>query len=344
MAHSTEPRQPDAIPNPAAGAAGKAARLLSGSATGSAIALAEDEEVGRRLSRLVRLATLPWRALVAVYQDPRLLFGVLLLALALAAILAPLITSFDPLQYHPKDVAQPPSQTYPLGTDSLGRDVLTRVLYGARISLSVGLGSILIGGGIGTVFGLLAGYSGGWVDRLIGIIVDALLSFPDLILALGIAAALGASVVNLVIALAIVRIPVYARLARGQTLQVRSLQYVEAARAIGTTTPRMLVRHILPNIFSPLLVQATISISFAILGESVLSFLGLGAAVPTPEWGSMIAEAQPFISGRDPWMMLGPGLALCITVLSLNLFGDALRDRLDPRSADRGARPRAPRA
>jgi len=293
---------------------------------------------------LVRAVTLPWRMLVAMYRDPRLLFGVVLVALALAAIFAPLITSFDPLQYHPKDIAQPPSQTYPLGTDALGRDVLTRVIYGTRISLTVALSSILIGGGIGTILGVLGGYAGGWVERVVGVVVDALLSFPDLILALAIAAALGQSVANLVIALAVVRIPVYARLARAQTLQVRSLQYVEAARGVGTPTLRLLRLHILPNIFSPLLVQATISISFAILAESTLSFLGLGAPIPAPEWGSMIFQAQPFLAGSDPWMMLGPSLALIITVLSLNLFGDALRDRLDPRSVTSSVRARLPRA
>jgi peptide/nickel transport system permease protein len=339
MAGSTEPRSSE-LAAPLRGEN----RQMPARVAGNGFPLADADDLERRPSRLARVILLPWRALVAVYHDPRLLFGVVLLALAAAAILAPLIAPYDPLLYHPKDVAQTPSQTYLLGTDSLGRDVLSRVLYGARISLSVGLGSILIGGGIGTVFGLLAGYSGGWVDRLIGIIADALLAFPDLILALGIAAALGANIFNLVIALAVVRVPVYARLARAQTLQVRALQYVEAARAVGANTPRMLVRHILPNIFGPLLVQATISISFAILGESVLSFLGLGAPPPTPEWGSMIAEAQPFLTGRDPWMMLGPGLGLVITVLSLNLFGDALRDHLDPRSADRGVRPRTPRA
>lgn len=295
-------------------------------------------------SRLMRVATLPWRVLVAVYRDPRWLFGVALLGLVVVAVFAPLIAPFDPLLYHPTAVAQAPNQIYRLGTDSIGRDILSRVIYGTRISLSVGLASILVGGGIGTVLGLLGGFVGGWIDRMLGIIVDSLLAFPGLILALGIAAALGASIVNLVIALAVVRIPVYARLARGQTLQVRSLQYVEAARAVGTPTIRTLRRHVLPNIFAPLLVQATISISFAILDESVLSFLGLGAPPPTAEWGSMIAEAQPFLTGSDPWMIMGPALAIVITVLSLNLFGDALRDRFDPRSATRGLRPRLSRS
>jgi peptide/nickel transport system permease protein len=321
----------DGVESKAAGAIGlpRAARPVIG-----------DEELEPRPSALVRTITLPWRMLVAFYRDPRLLFGVVLLGMAVAAIIAPLIAPYDPLLYHPTHVAQPPSHTYLLGTDASGRDILSRVIYGTRVSLSVGLAAILVGGGIGTIFGLFAGYAGGWVDRLVVIGADALLAFPGLILALAIAAALGASVVNLVIALAVVRIPVYARLARAQTLQVRSLQYVEAARAVGTRTPRMLIQHVLPNIFSPLLVQATISISFAILEESTLSFLGLGAPTPTPEWGSMIAEAQPFLLGYDPWMIMGSGLALVVTVLSLNLFGDALRDKLDPHSADRGLRVR----
>lgn len=307
---------------------------------------------------LARLARLPWTMLVAVGRDPRWLFGPLLLALVVAAIIAPLIAPHDPLLYHPLDVARPPSPLHLLGTDSSGRDVLSRVIYGTQISLSVGLLSVFLGGLIGAALGMLAGYVGGWVDRVIGIFADVLLAFPSLILALSLAATIGASLghvtlsiplgfttlsfpvntVNLVIALAVVRIPIYTRLARAQTLQVRSLDYVMAARALGTRTGRLLNRHILPNISSALLVQATISISFAILDESVLSFLGLGAPPPTPEWGSMISEAQPFLINGDPWMMLGPVLALIITVLSLNLFGDALRDKLDPRSADRGIR------
>src|SRR5581483_7842107 len=175
----------------------------------------------------------------------------------------------------------------------------------------------------GTILGLLAAYFKGWVDQLITIVVDALLSFPSLVLALAIVAALGPSIINLALALAVVRIPIYARLARGQTLQVTAQDYVTSARTVGTRTPKILFRHILPNIFSPLLVQATISISFAILDESVLSFLGLGIQPPTPEWGSMITEAQSFIFS-DPWMMFGPALAIVVVLLSLNILGDAL--------------------
>jgi peptide/nickel transport system permease protein len=278
-----------------------------------------------------RKAALPVRVLKEVREDPRWLFSIVLAVLVGVAIFAPLVAPYDPLAYHPAIAAQPPTLAHPFGTDSLGRDQLSRVIYGTRISLSVGVLSILIGGGIGTLFGLIGGYLKGWVDQTFTIIVDALLAFPSLILALAIAASLGTSIANLVIALAVVRIPIYARLSRGQVLQLQGLDYVTAARASGTRTRKILFKHVLPNITSPLLVQATISISFAILDESVLSYLGLGSQPPTPEWGAMINEAQSYLF-TDPWMMLGPALAIVVTVLSLNLFGDALRDRLDPRS------------
>ena len=265
-------------------------------------------------------------------SDPRLWFGVILLLFVLAAIFAPFIAPYPPLLYHPAVASQPPSFAHLLGTDALGRDQLSRVIYGTRISLSVGVVTILVGGLCGTLLGIIGAYARGWVDQLITMFIDALLSFPSLILALAISAALGPSIVNVAIALAVVRVPIYARLARGQTLQTATLDYVTAATVSGAGTWRIIMRHILPNIFSPLLVQATISISFAILDESVLSFLGLGAQPPTPEWGAMISDAQSYLSS-DPWMMLGPVCAIVLVVLSLNLLGDALRDRLDPRHA-----------
>ncbi|HEY7347788.1 MAG TPA: ABC transporter permease [Ktedonobacterales bacterium] len=271
-------------------------------------------------------------------RDPRWWFGVVLLLFTLAAIFAPQVSPYDPLTYHPTIVEQPPSWSHLLGTDALGRDQLSRVIYGARISLSIGVISILMGGLAGVLLGMLAAYFKGWVDQLITAVVDALLAFPSLILALAILASLGPGLVNVAVALAIVRIPIYARLARGQTLQVAAQDYVAAARSTGTKTTRILRRHVLPNIFSPLLVQATLSISFAILDESVLSFLGLGSQPPTPEWGSMITAAQSFLFS-DPWMMLGPALAIVLVLLSLNIVGDALRDRLDPRDAKRLAMP-----
>ena len=280
------------------------------------------------------LHTWPRRMLGAVRTDARWIFAYVLAALALAAIFAPVVAPYSPLQYHPSIAEQAPTAAHLLGTDDLGRDQLSRIIYGARISLSVGIMSILAGGLLGTLMGMLAGYVRGWVDQLITIVVDALLAFPPLLLPLAIAAALGPSIFNLVIALAIARVPVYARLARGQSLQVRSLDYIVAAHASGTRLWKMLRLHIFPNILSPLLVQATISVSFAILDESTLSFLGLGAQPPTPEWGNMITQAQDYLNS-DPWMLLAPALAIVVTVLSLNLLGDALRDRFDPRSAAR---------
>jgi len=270
--------------------------------------------------------------------DARWWCGVVLLVFVLAAIFAPIISPYSPILYHPSIAEQGPSFAHPLGTDDLGRDQLSRVIYGTRISLSVGVVTILMGGIVGTILGVIGAYSKGWVDQLITIVVDALLSFPSLILALALVAALGPSIINLAIALAVVRIPIYARIARGQTLQVAEQEYVAAAQVSGTRTWRILLRHILPNIFSPLLVQATISISLAILEESVLSFLGLGAQPPTPEWGTMINDAQQYLR-TDPWMMIGPALAIVIVLLSLNILGDAVRDYLDPRDMTAASKP-----
>ncbi|QBD78886.1 ABC transporter permease [Ktedonosporobacter rubrisoli] len=271
-------------------------------------------------------------------QDPRFWCGLILLILIVAAIFAPVLSPYSPTDYQPAVASQGPSMAHLLGTDSLGRDQLSRVIYGTRISLSVGLATIIMGGICGTLLGLLAAYFRGWVDQLVSIITDALLSFPSLILALAIVAALGPSVINLALALALVRVPIYARIARGQALQVASLDYVSAARACGTGSWKIMLRHICPNIVSPLLVQATISISLAILDESILSFLGLGVPPPTPEWGAMVSEAQTFLP-IDPWMMVGPALAVVIVVLSLNILGDAVRDRLDPRDMTRISAP-----
>jgi peptide/nickel transport system permease protein len=265
-------------------------------------------------------------------RNPRLWFGIILLVFVVAAIFAPFVSPYPPLLYHPALSAQGPTLAHPLGTDGLGRDQLSRVIYGTRISLSVGVASILVGGLLGTLLGIIGAYFKGWVDQAITMVVDTLLAFPSLILSLAIVTALGPSIVNVTIALAIVRIPIYSRLARGQTLQAATQEYVAAAVASGTRTRKILLRHIFPNIFSPLLVQATISISFAILDEATLSFLGLGAQPPTPDWGSMISDAQVYLNS-DPWMAFGPALAIVLIVLSLNILGDALREYLDPRSS-----------
>ncbi|HTK07170.1 MAG TPA: ABC transporter permease [Ktedonobacteraceae bacterium] len=278
------------------------------------------------------------RLLAAFRREPRWWCSIILAIFVLAAIFAPVLSPYSPTLYHPSISAQPPSLAHPLGTDDLGRDQLARIIYGTRISLSVALITIVLGGFFGTLLGILAAYYKGWVDQVISIVVDALLSFPSLVLALAIVSTLGPSIVNLSIALAVVRIPIYARIARGQTLQVAEQDYVAAALVNGTPTWKILFRHILPNIFSPLLVQAAISISFAILDESVLSFLGLGVQPPTPEWGMMINEAQVYIRS-DPWMLAGPALAIVIVLVSMNLLSDAVRDALDPRDMTTASAP-----
>lgn len=309
---------------------------LASTGAGVAIAVGETDDAEDISTHGIR--SWPRRMLAALRTDPRWIFAYVLGAIALAAIFAPVVAPYSPLLYHPSIAEQPPTFAHLLGTDDLGRDQLSRAIYAARISLSVGFAAILIGGILGTILGMLGGFVKGWVDQVVTMVVDALLAFPPLLLPLAIVATLGPSVINLVIALAIARVPIYARLARGQAYQVRSLDYITAARAVGTRTWKTLRSHVFPNILSPLLVQATISISFAILDESALSFLGLGVQPPTPEWGSMITQAQGYIiSGSDPWMLLAPMLALVITVLSMNLLGDALRDRLDPRTNARFA-------
>jgi ABC-type dipeptide/oligopeptide/nickel transport system permease subunit len=318
------------------GAGGVASLALPGSATpgsrGGRPPQGADATGGARRS--------VWQA---VRYDPRWLFVIVLAALVFSAIFAPWVAPYSPLQYHPTAIAKPPSWAHLLGTDDLGRDQLSRVIFGARISLTVGIVAITLGGLLGGLLGVLAGFLGGWVDQSVTIVSDALLAFPSLILALGITAALGGSVLNLVIALAVVRVPIYARLARGQTLGVRSLDYILAARSVGTRPWNLIMRHVVPNILAPVLVQATISVSLAILDESVLAFLGLGAQPPTPEWGAMINSAQVYLT-FDPWMMLGPAVALALTVLSFNLVGDAMRDLLDPRTVGAEAVPREAKA
>jgi peptide/nickel transport system permease protein len=296
------------------------------------------DEATATISPQTRNHSWPGRATRRLAQiDLRLIFAGFLALITLGAIFAPFLTPYNPTTYNPNATQLPPSLTHLLGTDSLGRDQFSRVLYGARVSLSVGISSILISTIIGTAIGIIAAHFRGIVDRIIGIFVDGLLAFPSLILTLAIAATLGQSLINVGIAIAIVRIPLYIRLARGQAMQITVQPYIEAARLSGSSNLRIMYRHILPNIISPLMVQAALSVSFAILDESVLSFIGLGVTPPTPEWGLMVSDAQSFLR-IDPWMMMGPTLAITMTVLSLNIVGDVLRDRLDPRSASRIAR------
>ena len=271
-----------------------------------------------------------------IRREPRFLIGGTLIGLLiLVAIAAPLLAPQNPMISHPIEANQPPGPRHALGTDDLGRDVLQRTIYGARISLSVGIIAVGIGLGVGGALGLTAGYRGSWADLLISRVIDALLAFPALLLAISITAALGSSLTNTMIAIGIVAIPIYARLARSQVLQSKEREYVEAARTIGASELRIVTRHILVNTINPLIVQASVSIAFAILAEASLSFLGLGAQPPTPSWGADINHARDYLGNGFWWMSVGPGVAILLTVFSFNLLGDGVRDLLDPRLRNR---------
>ena len=246
------------------------------------------------------------------------------------AIMAPLVAPYDPTLTSFTTVRKPPSWAHWFGTDEVGRDVLSRVIWGSRASLSAGLVSVGIAVGAGVPLGLLAGYAGGWVDTILSRVVDAMLAIPFLILAITLSAFLGPSLSNAMIAIGVTATPVFIRLTRGQTLGAKVEDYVEAARAVGNPHWRIALRHVLPNIVPPLLVQASLAIAGAIIAEAALSFLGLGQQPPAPSWGSMLNSAQRFLA-QAPWMAFWPGFAIFFAVLSFNLLGDGLRDALDPR-------------
>ncbi|WP_316231380.1 ABC transporter permease [Bradyrhizobium sp. SZCCHNR1051] len=247
----------------------------------------------------------------------------------LLAVLAPLVAPADPIKTSWTLVRKAPSAAHWFGTDDLGRDVLARVIYGARASLLAGAISVAIALAIGVPIGMLAGYRGGFIDALISRITDAMLACPFLILAIALAAFLGPSLGNAMIAIGVSATPIFVRLTRGEVMSVKVEEYVEAARSVGDTDLQIAVRHILPNIMPALLVQATLSVAAAIIAEAALSFLGLGQQPPAPSWGSMLNAAQRFLTNA-PWMAIWPGLAIFLVVLSLNLLGDGLRDALDP--------------
>ncbi|MCC8952120.1 ABC transporter permease [Bradyrhizobium sp. Pear77] len=249
----------------------------------------------------------------------------------LLAVLAPLIVPYDPIATSWSLVRKAPSMQHWFGTDELGRDVLARVVFGARASLLAGVISVSIALAIGVPLGLLAGYRGGFIDALISRITDAMLACPFLILAIALAAFLGPSLGNAMIAIGVSATPIFIRLTRGQVMSVKVEDYVEAARAMGNPRWRIALVHILPNILPALLVQATLSIAAAIIAEAALSFLGLGQQPPAPSWGSMLNAAQRFLTSA-PWMAVWPGLAIFLVVLSFNLVGDGLRDALDPKA------------
>ena len=272
-----------------------------------------------------------WRTLRHAARARLAPFGaaVLLVAVA-AALLAPVVAPHDPLKQDLNHALARPDRAHLLGTDNVGRDVLSRVIWGTRVSLVAGLGSVGIAVLVGGLLGLLAGYAGGRIDGLVMRLMDAVLSFPPLVLALALGAVLGAGLTGVVIALGVVYTPTFARLMRGQVLSITAREYVDAARALGVPGWRIAWSHVLPNATAPIVVQASLSVAFAILAEASLSFLGLGVQPPGASWGSMINAGRGYLQ-QAPWIVFGPGAALFVTVVGLNFVGDAVRDALDPR-------------
>jgi peptide/nickel transport system permease protein len=276
------------------------------------------------------------QALHSLRRDRAALLGLaLFLAIVLAALLAEQLAPFDPAAVHARDRLQRPSATYWLGTDELGRDVLSRIIFGARVSLAVGLIAVGIAATVGVALGLTAGYYGRLIDSFIMRLLDGVLAFPSVILALAIMAVLGPSLFNAMVAIGIVSIPAFARVVRGSVLSLKEKEFVEAARASGATDLYLMQRVLLPNCLSPLLVQISISFAAAILVEAALSFLGLGIQPPTPSWGAMLDTGRKYLD-QTPWYSISAGGAIFLTVLSLNLLGDGLRDALDPRLHGQG--------
>ena len=261
--------------------------------------------------------------------------GVFMGLFLIVAILAPLLAPHDPIQQDLYSRLASPSGEHPFGTDDFGRDILSRVIYGTRISLRIGIAAVLIALLAGTSIGLVAGYYGGTADQVLMRLMDLMLAFPSILLAIGIVAVLGPGLENAMIAIGVVAIPQYARLIRASTLTVREADYVQALRALGARDTRILLSAILPNCLAPLIVQATLSLATAILDAAGLSFLGLGAQPPTPEWGAMLSGGRELILSA-PWVLAYPGIAIFVTVLAFNLLGDGLRDALDPRTTTSG--------
>jgi len=271
------------------------------------------------------------RRLPAPLRSPLTVAGMIIIGVFVAlAILAPVLAPYEPQQQKLAQRLKPPTAEHIMGTDQLGRDLWSRLLYGARISLTIGLVVVLSAGTFGTLVGLVSGYAGGVVDEVLMRVTDIFFSFPALILAMAIAGALGPDLGNAMIAIAVVSWPVYARLVRAQVLSLRRREFIEAAEAVGVPTPRLLWRHLLPNSLAPILVQASFDMGAAILAAAGLSFIGFGAQPPTPEWGVMISEGRKYVS-THLWLSLFPALAILMTVAAFNLIGDGLRDALDPR-------------
>lgn len=257
--------------------------------------------------------------------------ALVIVGLVVAALAAPLIAPYDPLSQNPRKALRPPGSEHLFGTDQLGRDILSRVVWGARPALLVGLVSVALATVIGTLVGITSGYFGGWVDFVLQRLVDTLMAFPTIILAIGVVAVLGTGTLNVTVALAVVLTPGVTRVVRSATLMVKASQYIEAARCVGCTDTYIMRQHVLPNVLPPIIVVATVAIGNAIVAEASLSFLGLGTQPPYPSWGNMLSGPARSYLEQAPWLAIFPGLALSLVVLAFNLLGDALRDILDPR-------------
>ena len=268
------------------------------------------------------------RFLAVIMRDRKAQFGVIVLAIfVVGAVIGPLLLPYDP-NAMVFDMLTSPSLAHPLGTDDLGRDLLARLLIGSRISLFVGISTVAIALAVGVTLGVLAGYFGGWLDHIIMRYVDLQWAFPNFIIAVYLVAVFGTGLSNVIVAISLAFVDDFARIARGMVLSIKEEQYIAAARTVGVPQSRIMWRHILPNATAPLIVQATVSVSYAILGEASLSFLGLGVQADTPTWGLILSDARSFVS-RAWWLGVFPGLAIMLTVLSINFIGDALRDFLD---------------
>jgi ABC-type dipeptide/oligopeptide/nickel transport system permease subunit len=268
-------------------------------------------------------------------QNPITLLGLgIILLVTLSAVLAPQLAPYDYDTIHPRSRLEPPSREFLLGTDHLARDLLSRMLYGARVSLVVGVLATLFSAAVGTLIGTFAGYQGGWSDEGIMRVMDVILAFPSIILAITLVAMVGPGMQNLILILGIIQIPAFARLTRGSTLALKEQEFVIAARSMGQRDRHILRLHILPNILTPIVVLASLSIATAIISEAALSFLGLGIRPPQSSWGTILKDGQRYML-TAPWVALFPGIAITLTVLGYNLFGDGLRDALDPKSRKR---------
>ncbi len=282
------------------------------------------DHAGGRVTRRPGLVSLIRRQRLAVT-------GLILVGIfAVVAIAGPMVAPHGPTEQFSRDRLQGPSADYPFGTDEFGRDILSRLLHGARISFQVGLIAVGLAGTLGVVLGMIAGYRGGWLDNGLTLLMDVIFAFPAILLAIAIITMLGNSLANVMVAIAVVYTPTFMRVVRGATLSVRHMAYVEAAVATGLPTSRILARHVFPNITAPLIVHASLNFAFAVLAEASLAFLGLGNKPPSPSWGSMVSSSYGFLQ-LAPWAAIFPGTAIALTVLGFNLLGDGLRDALDPR-------------